>query len=258
MVNKTQARKPNRVEGDVGYLALSRGRVALIDAELMPLAMQFCWSYTESCGVGYAQASLPGGKKLKLHHLIKGSPLPGFVVDHINHDGLDNRRCNLRLVTPAQNSHNCRTPRHSSTGYKGVTARRGRYRAVLMHLGRKLHLGDYDEPWEAAYAYNEQAYALRGDFAYLNVISSPLPYGPALAVVTVSAPLEARSTELSLSAAGSVRVASTEPGDAVVGDCEERWSTTSWGKHASQGLAQEVDRQNGEHHQEARVDHEQG
>jgi hypothetical protein len=96
---------------------------------------------------------------------------PGDIVDHINHDRLDNRRSNLRICTHSQNCANGEGLRsHNSAGYKGVYAVRDKWRAQIRVNGRCHHLGYFVTKREAAIAYNEAAVRLFGPFASLNVI----------------------------------------------------------------------------------------
>lgn len=76
------------------------GKVALVDDEDYQWLSWFGWMYCPSAPNEYAMRSDGNGA---LHRLITNAS-PGLVVDHINHDGLDNRRANLRLVTLAENS----------------------------------------------------------------------------------------------------------------------------------------------------------
>lgn len=116
--------------------------------------------------------STPGGRNVHtmLHRFIL-SPIPkGMVVDHINGDGLDNRRCNLRLATPAQNSANQKRMSTNTTGFKGVSfyKRMGRWRATITVQRQKISLGYFDNPIDAARAYDTAAIELSGEFAKTN------------------------------------------------------------------------------------------
>lgn len=116
----------------------------------------------------YARVTTRVGTRAKgfyLHKLIMGSR-PGYDVDHINGDQLDNRRCNLRFCTRSQNMQN-RKPLERSK-YKGIHKIRGRYRAVIGSRKNKKHLGYYDTPEGAAKAYNVAAMEMFGKFARLN------------------------------------------------------------------------------------------
>lgn len=106
---------------------------------------------------------------------------PGFLIDHINGDKLDNRRCNLRLATRTENEANKkkrRTQKNQIKGqptskYKGVSKIRGRkkcWRACIGFEGEYKSLGTYYSEEEAAQAYNKAAVELFGEFALLNKI----------------------------------------------------------------------------------------
>lgn len=75
-----------------------------VDPEDEWLLTEFSWC---SNGIGYAVSRIPElGELVFIHHLIMGKPLDGLVIDHINRDPLDNRRCNLRYATKAENAIN--------------------------------------------------------------------------------------------------------------------------------------------------------
>jgi hypothetical protein len=107
---------------------------------------------------------------LFLHRLILGAQ-PGDVVDHINHNKLDNRRCNLRLAGRTGNSRN-RLP-NKGNRFKGVRlVPSGRYQASIYFTenGKRFfkHLGTFITEREAAQAYNTAATILFGEYAWLN------------------------------------------------------------------------------------------
>jgi hypothetical protein len=105
---------------------------------------------------------------IRLHRLLM-NPGPGEQVDHRNHNGLDNRRENLRLATAAQNAANAR-PKRNRPGYKGVNwhKRNQKWRAYITVDRKYIHLGVFEDPWEAAQAYNTAALEAWGEFACLN------------------------------------------------------------------------------------------
>jgi hypothetical protein len=101
---------------------------------------------------------------------------PSEVVDHINGDGLDNRRINLRKCTNAENQRNIHA-RRSSSGYKGVTKIQRSYNlkrpwaaaiSVGGARGKRIHLGYFADPADAARAYDRAAQKHFGAFANLN------------------------------------------------------------------------------------------
>lgn len=108
---------------------------------------------------------------LSMHRLVMGTP-DYFHVDHKDHNGLNNRKCNLRKCTRSQNAMNSRLKKTNITGYKGVTFFKAsnRYEAFIMHNKKQIHLGYFDTDIEAAKRYNEAAVQYFGEFAYLNKI----------------------------------------------------------------------------------------
>lgn len=116
-------------------------------------------------GLYYARLSstqADGARDQYMHAMLMGRTL----VDHINHNGLDNRRANLRLVTKAQNAANSRNRRDSRSGLKGVSWRphAGKWAAKIKHQ----HLGYFTSAEEAALAYDAAALTEFGEFACLN------------------------------------------------------------------------------------------
>jgi hypothetical protein len=114
------------------------------------------------------------GKKTteRMHRVILERKLErklkrGEQVDHINHDGFDNRRSNLRLATGAQNQHNKRLQANSTSGYKGVNWHKGtkKWQARIGYNGKRVTLGYFNNPEDAHKAYCEAADELHGKFA---------------------------------------------------------------------------------------------
>ena len=108
----------------------------------------------------------------KLHRLITNAKT-GEVVDHINGNGLDNRKCNLRLTTQRGNNKNARKRRNAKTSnYKGTHFSKGesKWKAQIQVDGKKMSLGTYLTEIEAAKAYNRAALKYHKEFAYINNI----------------------------------------------------------------------------------------
>jgi hypothetical protein len=116
--------------------------------------------------------------RTSMHRLIwqrAYGPIPdGYRVDHIQHGefgGLDNRRSNLRLATPRGNSANGRMRANNTSGYRGIhwVARASKWHATIRNIaGKKVHLGYFVTPEEAARAYDAAALEVYGEFASLN------------------------------------------------------------------------------------------
>ena len=107
--------------------------------------------------------------RMLMHKQIMGDVPSGCLIDHANNDGLDNRRANLRIATVAQNAWNTR-PRKSLSGLKGITFCKDKqlWRGNLCVNGRRIHLGYFKTPEDAARAYDEAAKKYFGAFARLN------------------------------------------------------------------------------------------
>jgi len=156
-------------------IPLTRGKFAVVDPEDYPRLVRYKWYAHKSPHTFYAVRSLTNGKKLPrknsyMHHLVIDIP-PGLFCDHINHNGLDNRKANLRLATLAQNiRHRRKFKIPSRSGYKGVdwVARQRKWRARITINRRRIYLGSFKNQIQAAEAYDKAAEKYHGRFAVLN------------------------------------------------------------------------------------------
>ncbi len=92
-------------------------------------------------------------------------------IDHINRDPLDNRMCNLRVCNRQENSFNTDKHKDNTSGWKGITFHKNKYRARIVIDGKSKHLGYFNTAQEAHDAYCEKAKELHGDFFYNNIIN---------------------------------------------------------------------------------------
>lgn len=154
-------------------ISLTRGYVALVDDEDYERVLEAApWCASLNGRTVYAQRAnrRPDGGLTteQLHQFITGLK----YVDHANGDGLDNQRSNLRPATHGQNMFNKRLYKNSTTGFKGVTIKRGgryiRWQAQIQASKLHRHIGYFDTPEEAARAYDAVACELFGEFARLN------------------------------------------------------------------------------------------
>lgn len=143
------------------------GRCALIDSEDEAAVSLHEWRSKGSEEDRVNGLYVVSTRGLGLHRLIMAAP-PRVQVDHINHNGLDNRRANLRLCTPQENSRNRRMSRNNKAGFKGVCANKKGFQASIHLNARARHLGLFKNRFEAALAYDDAARAEFGDFAHLN------------------------------------------------------------------------------------------
>lgn len=159
-------RRAIRVEGALAIVPLTRGLEAILDAADAGLVVRGSWAaLVTPHGHAYAQRSGSAGAPTVLMHRLILAAQPGQIVDHIDGDGLNNRRSNLRLCTHRQNMCNQVVSRRNRLGIKGVSLDRGRYKAKITTAERTIHLGSYDTPEEAKAAYMGAAKALFGEFA---------------------------------------------------------------------------------------------
>jgi hypothetical protein len=132
---------------------------------------QFSWSIKKAHSTIYAKTRINHNKWGVMHRMIMKAK-HGEQIDHRNHNGLDNRRRNLRSCCNTKNHMNGQMHRDNQSGYKGVSfdKRRGTYRARLKHNGREVWLGSFTTATDAAIAYNKSAKKYFGEFAKLNQI----------------------------------------------------------------------------------------
>lgn len=164
MGRRNPMRRPYPIVGTPWYaLDLAHGHVALIDAEDVSLVVD--WSPVFRSGYVVLRRN-NGQIQEYLHRILLGISGRGWsvVADHINRDGLDNRRCNLRVATMSQNAANRAAISGKASKFKGVRGEAGRWMAIA----NKLHIGTFATEEEAARAYDKAALAQFGEFARLN------------------------------------------------------------------------------------------
>jgi hypothetical protein len=161
---------PEPPNDQVRYIALTKGKYAIVDAADYEWLNQYRWHATCARGRYYA-ATVIDGKSVSMHRMIMNPPL-GMVTDHIDANGLNNRRVNLRNCTPEQNRQNTRSRRKSSQ-YIGVCRRGKKWGVRIRHKRIDYFLGPFDTELEAAQARDQKALELFGEFAWLNFPEEP-------------------------------------------------------------------------------------
>ena len=155
-------------------IPLTQGYFAIVDPQDYQRLSKYKWRLCRTKGknVLYAERSvrLAGGKysRILMHRQLIEAP-EGYVIDHMNGCGLDNRRANLRLATAAQNAWNS-NKRNPRSGYKGVWFAKDKrmWRASIVCKGRRKHLGYFRDKIDAAKAYDDAAKTYHKEFARLN------------------------------------------------------------------------------------------
>ena len=149
-------------------IPLTKGLFAIVDKEDYEKLAAYKWHASESRNNFYAQRSCKG-KTIKMHREIINVP-EGFVCDHINHNTLDNRKCNLRICTARQNALNQKPSDKGTSIYKGVSWHKGhkKWQAKIDYHKHWIHIGYFDYELDAAVSYDDMAIELFGQFACLN------------------------------------------------------------------------------------------
>jgi hypothetical protein len=153
-------------------IPLAVGIVALVDDEDFARVSPYKWHQDPNRTTTYAKTKqIPGRGKTAMHRFILDAPAHK-QVDHINGNGLDNRRSNLRLCTAAENRRNRANQRIPASGYRGVAKKvegeSVRYVPSICVNGKKRSLGSFSCPVEAARVRDDAARRIYGAFAVLN------------------------------------------------------------------------------------------
>ncbi|MHC4573063.1 MAG: hypothetical protein ACYS76_02840 [Planctomycetota bacterium] len=149
-------------------IPLTRGQFAIVDAEDYPRLSRFTW-FAEGTHKNYYAVRKENGKSIKMHRQITNAP-DHLVVDHIDHNGLNNQKKNLRLCSFAQNCRNLRSTAPKTSKYKGVHwhKRLKKWAAQITSENKTHHLGYFHDQISAAKAYDKAAKLHHREYAALN------------------------------------------------------------------------------------------
>jgi len=158
--------------GDYCKIPLGKEMFAKVDPEDYIWLSQFRWHCKTNINAIYAVRTITvagKSKRIFMHRLIMDTPAH-LVCDHINHDGQDNRKQNLRNCTITQNNANSRSARGASSKYKGVSwnKKRQKWAAYIKKDKKQTRIGFFEDEVEAAKAYDLKAKELFGQYAQLN------------------------------------------------------------------------------------------
>lgn len=160
-------------EIELGRQGKYRGMVALVDDSDFDYLNQFKWCAMKHRNRFYVNTKIRvDGKEINvyMHSMIMGRKW----IDHIDGNGCNNTRSNLRFCTPSENGMNKQKKENTSSIYKGVHffKRAKKWQAYITINRKRIHLGYFDAEAEAAKAYNAKAIELFCEFANLNIVSN--------------------------------------------------------------------------------------
>lgn len=156
-----------RVDGSVACIELLNGGEAVVDAADAELVAGVGWSRHQVGDITYVCSSHLKGRRTYLHRFLVGTGRSS-LVDHVDLDGLNNRRSNLRVASKSENGANRAAPKSNTSGAKGVIRywRNPKLWVAQIGSGRKhRYLGTFDSRDAAATAYFAAALKQYGEFA---------------------------------------------------------------------------------------------
>lgn len=131
-----------------------KGEEFLFDKEDLDVVQHFCWCKS---GTGYIHTNdhTFGHIIIKMHRMVLKLEDPNILVDHINGNRLDNRKCNIRVCNRSENNKNQTLNPNNTSGYKGVSwfKETKKWRAYISINNKHVYLGLFESKEEAALAY---------------------------------------------------------------------------------------------------------
>lgn len=162
-----------KIDGGIAYIDLTLGQVAMIDVSDIDLIKDKTWRALEkrrkdgSLVNVYAVTSK--SRKVIMMHRIIANPSIDFQVDHIDGNGLNNSRSNLRIATNRQNQYNRKNGANNTSGVKCVSWDKAscKWKTTIRANSKKIHIGYFEEIEAAELAYALAAEKYHGTFARL-------------------------------------------------------------------------------------------
>jgi len=115
-------------------IALNKGMFALVDNEDFEVLSKYKWSYSGGYAKRWANLTT-----VCMHNFIMDTPY-GMVVDHIDHNRLNNQKKNLRVCTPQENHENAKSSIKNASGYQGVYKSSSGWKAIVMDKGLRYQV----------------------------------------------------------------------------------------------------------------------
>lgn len=168
-------------EGIMKEITLTKGFKAFVDDADFEMLSGFKWYALKKGHNIYALSWCKGtGATIRMHRLLLNAK-KGEIVDHINGNGLDNRRENLRIVSASINTLNSKHYATNTSGYRGVRKTKKWVARFAQRVAGKYvyhHLGTFDTPEEAHEAYQREVFKRCGVYAGRNQLESPVSARP--------------------------------------------------------------------------------
>ena len=149
-------------------ITLTQSLFAQVDDEDYEYLNQWKWSAAKG-RITYYAVRVENKTYIPMHRVLLKLTDPKILGDHIDGNGLNNQKHNIRPCTPVQNKYNS-IKKNSGSTYKGVTwnKQHKKWRARIMYNKKEIFIGHYTSEIEAAKAYDNEAKKYFGEFAYLN------------------------------------------------------------------------------------------
>jgi hypothetical protein len=148
--------QPDILPENSSRIELTRGLFALVDNDMVENLNRFSWSAAPDYRTCYALTVDANGNNIRMHrHILRVNLGVKVHIDHINGNGLDNRRCNLRIVTHSENQMNRRPKKKTKNRFKGVVPGMTKDFQVLYKIDGKRKKKNFTNEVEAARFYDD-------------------------------------------------------------------------------------------------------
>lgn len=161
-------------------IKLDKGYSTMVDNEDYDQLMKYAWHakidrggrkvYAVRSQAFYKEDGARSSKTIRMHRVLLGINEANVLVDHKDHNGLNNQKSNLRICDKEKNSYNTRKRKGCASIYKGVSWEKDKWRSAIQFNKKIIRLGRYEKEIDAAIAYNNRAIELFGEFANINKI----------------------------------------------------------------------------------------
>jgi len=161
-------------------IPLTQSKFAIVDNEDYEWLMQWKWCAAKVRNTFYATRVIGtrlNQQTISMHRLIMNTAKE-MQTDHRNHNGLDNRKENIRTCTHSENQHNRKVTHKGTSKYKGVCWKKGitykghqydgKWCTQITNKDKSIHIGYFNDEIKAAKAYDQKAKELFGEFAHTN------------------------------------------------------------------------------------------